>query len=171
MQLEPVFHLISLGHFHSICSKSFWQTPSPSHGWSQRHNIYLIYLCPCTLFAASFAWELFACVSTSPIYYYYNTPYLTLLPVTAAELGPIFCHMDSLPSSDNLFISSCAKNCTDPIKPYNNVFMLLLYQLVVFSLFSILRRKQQSSFYTVHRVVREKLNFGLRVCRIFSCVK
>ena len=26
-----------------------------------------------------------------------------------------------------------------------------------------------SQLYTVHRVVRENLNYGLRVCRIFSC--
>ena len=42
-----------------------------------------------------------------------------------------------------------------------------------FSLFSIHFVKQQkvakASFHTVHRVVRKKLNFGLRVCRIFSC--
>ena len=36
--------------------------------------------------------------------------------------------------------------------------------------FSFLRKQQKASFHTVHRVVREKLNFGLRVCRIFSCV-
>ena len=43
-----------------------------------------------------------------------------------------------------------------------------------FSLFSIHFVKQQkvakASFHTVHRVVRKKLNFGLRVCRICSCV-
>ena len=43
-----------------------------------------------------------------------------------------------------------------------------------FSLFFIHFVKQQkvakASFHTVHRVVRKKLNFGLRVCRICSCV-
>ena len=28
-------------------------------------------------------------------------------------------------------------------------------------------KQQKTSFHTVHRVVRENLNYGLRVCRIF----
>ena len=32
------------------------------------------------------------------------------------------------------------------------------------------QKKKKLAFTTVHRVVRENLNYGLRVCRIFSCV-
>ena len=40
----------------------------------------------------------------------------------------------------------------------------------VFQLHSQTAKQQKEAFTQVHRVVRKKLNFGLRVCRIFSCV-
>ena len=39
----------------------------------------------------------------------------------------------------------------------------------VFQLHSQTAKQQKEAFTQVHRVVRKKLNFGLRVCRIFSC--
>ena len=46
--------------------------------------------------------------------------------------------------------------------------------MVIFFIFHFTRKQQKqqlASFHTVRRVAREKLNFGLRVCRIFSCEK
>ena len=40
----------------------------------------------------------------------------------------------------------------------------------IFQLHSKQQKQQKATFYTVRRVAREKLNFGLRVCRIFSYV-
>ena len=56
---------------------------------------------------------------------------------------------------------------------YSLIILLLKSTMVIFFIFQLLSytaKTAKSSFYTVHRVVREKLNFGLRVCRIFSCV-
>ena len=45
--------------------------------------------------------------------------------------------------------------------------------MVIFFIFHFTRNSKNSDqleLYTVHRVARENLNYGLRVCRIFSCV-
>ena len=52
------------------------------------------------------------------------------------------------------------------------VFCCWKFTIVIFFIFHFTRKQQKqqlASFHTVHRVVRKKLNFGLRVCRIFSC--
>ena len=41
----------------------------------------------------------------------------------------------------------------------------------IFELNSLTAKTAKSSFHTVPRGVRKNLNYGLRVCRIFSCVK
>ena len=51
--------------------------------------------------------------------------------------------------------------------------VLLKSTIVIFFIFNFAWTAQNSkklATYTVHRVVRENLNYGLRVCRIFSCV-
>ena len=65
---------------------------------------------------------------------------------------------------------------------YAHIYQLNIEDFVVeihhgdFFIFHFTRKQQKkakASFHTdtVHRVERENLNFGLRVCRIFSCVK
>ena len=50
--------------------------------------------------------------------------------------------------------------------------LLLKSTMVIFFIFNSLVNSANSkklATYTVHRVVRKNLNYGLRVCRIFSC--
>jgi hypothetical protein len=50
---------------------------------------------------------------------------------------------------------------------------MLKSTMVIFFIFHFAgksKKNSKASFHTVHRFVRKNLNFGLHICRIFSCV-